>query len=362
MSEVGLTLAEIDTPFLWVNLDTLERNMAFLAERFKARGVNWRPHTKGIKIPAIAHKALRAGATGVTCAKLGEAEVMAAAGIADILIANQIVGPIKTTRLANLCRQAEVKVAVDSEVNVAELAQAAQRAGVRIGVIVEVDVGMQRAGVQPGEPTLKLSRLAHQTPGLRYWGLMGWEGHTATTEPLNARRPAIEQAMRLLTDSARLCRGAGLPVELVSAGGSVTYTVTASLPGITEIQAGGGSFSDIYYREGGAGTQPSLFVQAMVTSRPTPERMILDAGFKSLPAWAQIPELIGLTGVKSIEPSAEHLTLTLEAPNTAVKIGDRFDFIVGYGDTTVFLHDQLYGVRGGRVEVVWAIQGRGKLQ
>ncbi|MGQ0604349.1 MAG: DSD1 family PLP-dependent enzyme [Anaerolineales bacterium] len=362
LNEIGHALAEVDTPCLWTDLDMLESNMARLAQRFKAAGVNWRPHTKGIKVPAIAQRLITHGAIGVTCAKLSEAEVMASAGITDILIANQIVGPIKTARLAQLCRSAEVTVAVDSEANVAELSEAAQRASVSIGVVVEVNIGMDRAGVLPGEAALRLSQFVQLMPGLRYRGVMGWEGHTATTEPLAARRPAIERAVRALTDTAQLCREAGLPVYIVSAGGSATHTITAGMPGVTEIQAGGGIFGDAYYRAAGIDTWPTLFVQAQVTSLPAPDRIICDAGFKSLPTWAGKPEPLGLNAVKDVAASAEHLTVTLNLPNSQVTIGDRINFIVGYGDATVFLHDQLYGVRGGRVEVVWPIIGRGKLQ
>lgn len=363
MNEVGLKKSALDTPFLWVDLDILERNIATLAQHFKKAGVNWRPHTKGIKVPAIAHQAIAAGAIGVTCAKLGEAEVMAAAGIKDILIANEVVGAKKTARLANLRRQADVKVAVDNPANVAELGQAAREKGVKIGVLVDVDVGMRRAGVTPGQEAVELSRLVHGTPGLRYQGLMAWEGHTLVNRDPEVKRREVEKAVGLLTETAALCRQADLPVNIVSCGGSGTYTITSSLPGVTEIQAGGATFCDLNYLSWGVETQPSLFVRTMVTSRPAPERIILDAGWKTLPPWMdRMPEPIGLPGFKSFRASAEHGIVLLEEPNTTVKIGDAFDFIVGYSDTTVFLHDTLYGIRDGVVEVIWAIQGRGKLR
>ena len=135
MNEIGLKKAELDTPFLWVDLDLLESNITYLAEYFEAAGVSWRPHMKGIKVPAIAHQVIASGAIGVTCAKLGEAEIMAAAGIQDILIANQIVGPVKIARLVNLRRHADVKVAVDNETNVVELGEAARAKGVELGIL-----------------------------------------------------------------------------------------------------------------------------------------------------------------------------------------------------------------------------------
>lgn len=362
MSEIGLKKTELDTPVLWVDVDLMERNIAHLAKYFETAGVNWRPHTKGIKVPAIAHKAIAAGAIGVTCAKLSEAQVMAAAGIQDILIANQIVGPHKIARLANLRRHADVKAVVDDKKNVAELGGAARAKGVELGILVELDTGMQRAGVAPGQPALELSRIVHQTPGLCYQGFMAWEGHTRTINDLDLRRHEIEKSIGLLTETVNLCREAGLPVSIVSGGGSGTFYVTSFQPSITEIQAGGAIFCDVRCQGWGVETEPSLFVRTMVTSRPAPDRLIFDAGFKTLPTWASMPKPIGLSSVKTIRMSAEHGVVTLEEPDFTVKVGDVLDFVVGYGDATVFLHDRMYGIRDGIVEVVWPVQGRGKIR
>jgi D-serine deaminase-like pyridoxal phosphate-dependent protein len=360
--QVGFRNTELDTPVLWVDLDALEGNITHLANYFRAAGVGWRPHTKGIKVPAIAHLALDAGALGVTCAKLGEAEVMAAAGIRDILIANQIVGPRKIARLASLRRHADVQVAVDHAVNVSALGRAAMEKGVELGVVVEVDIGLRRAGVAPGRPAVELSRLVHGTPGLRYLGLMGWEGHARRIDDADRRRPVIEEAIGQLTNTADLCRQAGLPVRIVSAGGTGTYYVTAHLPGVTEIQAGGAVFGEAASQHWGVDTAPALFVRTLVTSRPAPDRVIVDAGFKALPAWHTAPEPVGLSGMVSFATSAEHGTLTLDVPNRTLEVGDTIDFLVGYGDETVCLHDTLLGLRDGRVETVWSILGRGKAQ
>ncbi|MEE2629117.1 MAG: alanine racemase, partial [Candidatus Latescibacterota bacterium] len=164
MSEIGCPKDALDTPALWVDLDKMQANIQSLAALCTEAGVQWRPHTKGIKVPAIAHLAVRAGAIGVTCAKLGEAEVMAANGILDLLVANQVVGPRKVERLVRLSRHADVKVAVDSAANVEEIGRIATAAGAKVNVLVELNTGMNRAGVQPGEAALALSRLAHETP------------------------------------------------------------------------------------------------------------------------------------------------------------------------------------------------------
>lgn len=362
MSEVGKRKDDLDTPSLWVDLDKMENNIATLAAHFRSAGVDWRPHTKGIKVPAIAHKAVAAGAIGVTCAKLGEAEIMVAAGIRDILVANQVVGPRKIARLVNLVRQADVKVAVESAVNIAEIGRMATERGVEVGVLVELNTGMERAGVLPGAPAVEMSRIAHQTPGVRYQGVMAWEGHTSLIEDREEKRRTIEEVVGLLLDSAEQCRQAGLPAEIVSAGGSNTYHVTPFIKGITEIQAGGAIFNDVTYRSRHVETVPSIFVRATVTSRPAPHRIILDVGFKSLPNWYRDPEPIGLSGVEQVKMSAEHGQLFLESPNNSVQVGDAFDFIVGYTDCTLFLYNEIYGVRDGVVEAVWPIQGRGMLR
>ena len=159
---VGRPLAELDTPALIVDLDAMENNIATVSKDIASRGVAWRPHAKGHKCPAITHRQIAAGAIGVTCAKLGEAEVMAAAGIRDILVANQIVGPIKARRLAGLAAQADVIVAVDSAENVGELDAAAYAMGTRPRVVIEVNTGMERAGTLPGEPTVRLAEKVSQ--------------------------------------------------------------------------------------------------------------------------------------------------------------------------------------------------------
>lgn len=360
---IGLPKTELDTPVLWVDLERLEQNIATLACHFQQAGVHWRPHTKGMKIPALAHKLINAGAIGITCAKLGEAEVMVAAGIKDILIANQITGKHKLPRLANLCRQADVKVAVDHPHNVAALGAAALNYGAEIGVVIELNCGMERAGVQPGDAVLALARQITQTPGLRLRGLMTWEGHTLDLSEPARKRQAIEESIALITGSAELCRQNDIPIEIVSCGGSGTYQITPFLPGITEIQAGGAIFCDVTYQGWGVALQPALFVQTTVTSRPNPYRIICDAGFKSLPSTDGVPAPLGLDQpVQKVISSAEHGAVELQSPNDTLQVGDLLDFVVGYGDGTVYLHEVMVGVRNGTVECVWPILGRGKLQ
>ncbi len=355
MDEVGLRVNDIDTPFLWVDLDTMEDNIRSLARFFRDAGVAWRPHIKGIRAPGVALRLLDAGAIGVTCATVVEAEHMADAGIRDLLVAHQLVGAGKYARIAALCARADLKVAVDSDATLADLGRAAVAAGVEIGVVLELDTGMRRAGVLPGAPALALARQVQETRGLWLMGVVSWEGHTPGIEDPGRKRLEIERSVGALVETAELLRGSGCRVDIVSCGGSGTYTVTAKLPGVTEIQAGGAVFSDVTYRKWGAPTRPALFVRSTVTSRPTPDRIIFDAGFKMLPTWAENPESRELTGVREFGRSAEHGVARLSVPDDRTRVGDVLDFIPAYGDSTVFLHDRLYAVRDGRVEHVWPL-------
>ena len=362
-TRAGQQKAALDTPALLVDLDALDANIARMADCFRRHGVNWRPHTKGIKVPQIAQRLIDAGAIGITCAKLGEAEVMATGGFADILVANQIVGAQKIARLVELRRRCDVIVAVDSEDNVAALSGAARAAGVTLRVVIEVNIGMNRAGVEPGEPCVALAKFIGGKPGLRFAGLMGWEAQAAPILDPQRKAEAVSAAARGIVRSAEMCRTAGLPVDIVSCGGTGTYWVSAAQPGITEIQAGGGVFSDVHYRKDFGVEHPyALTMMTGVTSRPTPTRIICDAGKKTMSSDASMPAPIGLDHIRSVRLSAEHATIELDAPNAALRVGDRLEWVVGYSDTTVHLHDEIYAVRNGRVEAVWPILGRGKLR
>ncbi len=352
---------DLDTPALLVDLDRVERTVAEMAAFFRGHGVGWRPHTKGQKVPEIAHLEIAAGALGITCAKLGEAEVMADAGIRDILIANQVVGQRKAERLAALLDRADVVVAVDSTANGEELSAAAHARGKRLRVIVEVDNGMQRAGVPPGESTVALARRLSALPGLRFCGVMAWEAH-CLGRPMDERRRCCEEAVGKLVATARQCREAGLDAGIVSCGGTGTFRITAGIEGVTEIQAGGGIFSDVLYESWGIDHPLALTVMSTVTSRPTPQRIITDAGRKAMSMDIATPRAIGLDHVDTVRLSAEHGVVNLTRPDSSLKVGDRLEWVVGYGDTTVFLHDEMVATRGDRVEATWPVLARGKIK
>jgi D-serine deaminase-like pyridoxal phosphate-dependent protein len=363
VDSAGIRKADVDTPALLLDLETFRRNVARISEACRANHKAWRPHTKGLKVPAIAHAAIASGAIGVTCAKLGEAEVMVAAGISDVLIANQIVGREKLARLAALSRHARITVALDDLVQAAALDEAASAMGAQIGVVIEVDLGIRRAGVTPGPAVPALAQAITRLPHLVFRGLMGWEGHACAILDPAEKEAAVVQAVGMLTASADLVRAANIPVEIVSCGGTGTYRISARQPGVTEIQAGGGLFGDVRYREmfGVEDLEQALTVLATIVSRPTPTRLVCDAGKKAM-SEAVTPTPKGLPGVKSVALSAEHVVVEFETPNDAMRIGQKLEFIVGYEDTTVNLHDLLFGMRADVVEVVWPIAGRGKIR
>ena len=361
-SIVGLPISELDTPALLVDLDVLEANIAQMASDIKARGASWRPHSKANKSPAIGHRELRAGAIGITCAKLSEAEVLVANGIFDILISNQVVGPIKTRRLAWINRQdgVDVKCCVDSLINVQEIAAAGREAGVSVRVVIEINSGMERAGVL-SKDALALAKAIDALDGIEFAGLMTWEGHAMSHADFEERTAVVKRSIALVLDAQEEIEAAGIKVEIVSVGGTGTYLISAGIEGVTEVQAGGGIWGDQMYLDLHANVKPALELITTVTSRPNPTRVIIDAGRKTCDPSNRAPIPIGIDIVK-IALSAEHGNLELKEPSDTPGIGDRLHFRIGYSDQIMHLHEALYGVRNGIVEQVIPIAGRGRLQ
>jgi len=362
---VGRSKLELDTPALCVELTTMERNIKKMSDIIiKQNGVGWRPHTKGQKIPAVAWMEIAAGAFGVTCAKLGEAEVMAAAGIKDILIANQIVGADKVARLVNLRRHADVIVSVDSIENAREIDAAARKKGVEVRVLIEVNTGMGRAGTELGKATVELAkRVSDLSGGIKLSGVMGWEAHATTVMDPVKKREVIDKAVGGLVETSQMIKSDGMNADIVSCGGTGTYWVTATVPGVTEIQAGGGIFHDIHYSEHyGVDHEFSMTMMTTVTSRPDSKRIICDAGEKTMSSKMAVPRPLGVGKTERVGLSAEHGRIMLEQPNTSLKVGDKLEWIVGYSDFTTFLHEEVYATRDGIVEQVWPVLGRGKLR
>ncbi len=357
------TFAAPQTPFLALDMPAFERNIKRMADTIVVKGgKRWRPHVKAIKTPALVQRLIAAGARGITCAKLSEAEVMVAAGIDDVLIANQVVGADKVRLLAELNRRARVIVAVDSHAHLQPLAEAAAAAGTVIPVMIEVDVGLQRAGATPGAAVVEIARLIHARPQLEFVGVMAWEGHTTAIENPADKETQVRVSVESLLASARACIAAGIEVDTVSCGGTGTYQITSAIAGVTEIQAGGGVFGDVRYRdELHVDLECALTLQTTVVSRPTARRIVCDAGWKATGRYPTLPVALNTDGVQAIVLSAEHASIELEHASDRPQIGERLRFAVGYSDSTVFLHEVIYGMRDGVVEAGWPVAARGKL-
>ena len=357
-----MKLNELDTPALLVDLDVLEGNMERVAVTCRRYGVDWRPHIKAHKSVDIVRKLIAHGAIGITCAKLGEAEVMAEAGIGGIVIANQIVGPIKIGRLVRLLAKADPIVCADDAGNVEALAAGLRGTDRRLGVLIEVDTGMHRAGVEPARvPDLAREIATH--PELRFAGLLTWEAHAVAIADPTAKAATVKEAVAQLVASADACRAIGLNPEIVSCGGTGTFPYSIEQPGITEVQVGGAIFCDKLYREQYHVDLPfALSLLTTVISRPTPTRIIVDAGKKAMSGDAALPEPIGLPPVASVRLSAEHTTIVLAAPSETPRVGDQLAFIVGYSDTTIHLHEEIVVVREGAVVDRWPVSARGRIK
>ena len=358
---IGQPLDAVDTPALLVDLDALEHNLATMAAFFAARPAVLRPHFKTHKCLEIARLQLAAGARGVTCAKLGEVEVLVQAGIDDILLANQIVGALKIERLMALAARARVTVAVDDAANVQALAAAARTAGVHLSVLVEVDLGMHRCGVAPGQSALALAREVASTRALHLAGLMGYEGHLVLTKDPSERRAKVEAAFALLLETRDLLEREGLDVEVISGGGTGTYDITGAYPGVTEVQAGSYVFMDRTYAAVRPEFRRALSILSTVISRPSADRLVLDAGLKAVSGEFGPPEAPELAGHEEIRLSEEHARVTLSAPERVdLRPGDRVALTPSHCCTTVNLHDRLVAVRRGVVEAVWSVAARGR--
>ena len=360
---IGIPKEEIDTPALLIDLDVFEANIRTMADFFKTVNAELRPHAKTHKTPIIAHKQLEAGAIGITCAKLGEAEAMVHAGIRDVLIANQVVGSQKIARLINLSKNSEIMVAVDDTDNVDQLSAAAEAKGVTLRVLIEVSTGMGRCGAMPGEPTLTLAQHILKSKGLKFEGLMGYEGHTVARPDLIERKIETGKAVELLIDSKHFLEDNGIAVGIMSGGGTGTHAITGSYPEMTEIQAGSYVFMDsTYHNVEGVGERfpCSLTLLTTVVSRPEPTRVIVDSGMKVLTKEFGIPQPLA-EGLEMRGLSEEHGTMDAE-PSVDLKPGDKVEILPSHCCTTVNLHDRYYGVRNGIVESVWEIAARGKSQ
>ena len=351
-----MTKQEIETPALLVDLDRMEANLERMAAFFRSVPAKLRPHFKNHKCPDLATRQLGAGAIGMTCATLQEAECLVQHGVRSVLLANEIVDPVKIRRLLELARQAEVIVCVDNEKVADDLARAGRDRQTLLSVLVDVDVGQHRCGVPPGEPAVRLARGVAEK-GLRFRGLMGYGGHVSHQLPSPEKEEAVVATMRSLLETKTWVEREGIPVEIVSVGATGTYSLYGRYPGVTEVQAGSYLLMDTNYRECCTDFDLALTVLATVISKANGDHVVADAGVKTLSCERGIPNVKDLEGLTALRFNAEHAILELPGPSSPVQVGDKIEFWVRYSDATVNLHQRMYGIRNGEVAEVFRLCG-----
>ena len=364
-----MLVADLETPAIVVDLDVMERNLSRMAEYCRNRNLRLRPHTKSHKVPELAKRQLAHGARGITVAKIGEAEVMLDAGIADMLIAYPIVGTGKAEKLADLATRANITVALDSvEVARAVSAEAKTR-DARVGILVELDVGFRRCGVTNEDEALTVARSVADLPGLEFKGLMFFPGHLQVSESERAKlRISVND---FLSRSLAKLEAAGLPVEIVSGGSTPTAREGHLFTGVNEIRPGMYIFNDRNMLGVGVAQLEdcALSVITTVVSTSVPGRAIVDAGSKTLSSDRhEMRDGKGFGMIKT-DPDAEverlseeHGNLNIARSRRQYRVGERLEIIPNHVCSTVNMHNRIYGVSGGRVETVWEVAGRGKVQ
>jgi len=364
-ARIGMPLAEVDTPALLLDLDAFERNLDRLVQSLRGRTVRVRPHAKSHKCPQIALHQIARGAVGVCCQKVSEAEAMVRGGVKDVLVANEVVGAPKLARLAALAREARIGVCVDDAGNVGALQRAAHAAGSVLDVYVEVNVGANRCGVEPGDPALALARAIVQADGLRFAGIHAYHGGAQHLRTPAERSAAIAQAVEKVARTKSLMEAHGIAVEIVTGAGTGTYTLEATSGVYNEIQPGSYVFMDADYgRNLGDDGQPvhyfehSLFILATVMSHVLPQRAVVDVGLKAHSVDSGMPTVVGVPGARYARASDEHGAIDLDGPGT-MRLGEKVRLIPGHCDPTVNLYDWLVCYRGDRVEDIWPISARG---
>jgi D-serine deaminase-like pyridoxal phosphate-dependent protein len=363
-----LAIETLDTPSLVVDLDRLEANISRWAAYARDAGVKLRPHGKTHKCVEIARKQLAAGACGLTLAKIGEAEIMSAAGVADIFLAYEVVGGPKLPRLLALAREIRLRVGVDSMDVAAPLGEAASSDGVTIDVVLEVDTGLGRCGVAPGEPLLALAKAVARTRGLRIAGIFTYRGRRSNQDLDAAGR---EEGEMMVREAERL-RKAGFAIDEVSVGSTPTGRPAASVAGVTEVRPGTYVFNDAMQVRWGSATpeECALVVAARVISRPSRDVAVLDAGSKALTAehgpYSSKGESHGvLRGYPDCQIDRlweEHARVQLTEEARRLRVGDPVEIIPSHVCPTVNLARRLVCVRNGRIEATWDVAARAAVQ
>ncbi len=368
-AQVGERLSSVDTPALIIDLDAYERNIRTMAELAAGFGVKLRPHAKTHKSPIIARHQIELGAVGICCQKVSEAEIMVEGGIDDVLVSNEVVGETKLKRLAALSRQATISVCVDHFANVDAIDAAAAQFGTVIDVLVEIDVGGGRCGVQPGQGAVELAKHVAEKKNLRFAGLQAYQSSAQHIRNPEARRSAVEIGIRLTGETVDILKRAGLDCDIIGGAGTGTFPLEGGSGLYNELQVGSYVFLDADYarndgEEGAASFEHALFVYATVMSCPGPGQAVVDAGLKAFSVDSGLPLVHAADGLTYIRASDEHGVLESTETSERPDLGDKLLMIPGHCDPTVNLYDWYVGIRGfnsaeAYVESLWPVAARG---
>jgi D-serine deaminase-like pyridoxal phosphate-dependent protein len=362
-----MELSKLDTPALTVDLDVLEKNLVGMADRIQAARVGLRPHVKTHKTVELAEMQMEHGAAGISVAKLGEAEVMAEFGMDDILVANEVVGTEKLARLAKLSRMIRIRSCVDSMSGAMSLSEAAANHGVGFDVMLDVNTGLDRTGVQP-EQAVELGKAVDALQGVMVVGVFSYAGYSATEPNESRRRQWAEMEASTAVAISRELLAAGVGAGEVSVAGTPTAAYAASVSGVTEVRPGTYVFNDLNYSIIGACnlSECALTIRARVVSKPSPDRAVVDAGSKVLTSDRRADGVPGygyVVGAPDTRLEAlweEHGVLRLDDEGRQLNVGDVIGIIPNHVCPTVNLADAWYGVRDGTVEQTFAVTARGK--
>ena len=367
----GTPMEDLDTPALVVDLEVMDRNIATVHACFSHSSAKVRPHAGRHQCPQIAHRQLQAGATvgGIGVTTVGEAEVFSDAGFRDILVANQVVTQPKIRRLCALAGSNEITVAVDDPSNVAALSEAATASGITLGVLVELDVGLGRCGVTPGDEALTLARAVSRAPGIRFDGLMAIPpipfsrtepGEDADTPDQSRLDAEAKSHLQQVVDCRELMEPEGLNVSTVCVGGTHNYDVAAGTSGVTEVLAGSYPLMDYHLCRWRPELRPAARVLASVISRPSGQSAVLDAGHKATGPDRGLAVLDGIAGAQATRFSAEHGVLALEGEMAQqIRPGDKAWLVPFDLGLCLNQYDYIRAVKGAKLEGFWAIAGRG---
>ena len=356
---VGMPIEQVSTPALVVDIEIMTQNMETMAKYLAKAKTQLRPHAKTHKTPAIGHMQMQAGAVGLCCATVGEAEVMVYSGIPEVMIANEIVDPVSLRRAVNLARQARVLMIVDDCENVKNLAAVARQYGVVVDVLADLDVGQGRCGSRSMEKLEQVAREVVKQKGLHLKGVFGYEGHLQFLTDREERTRKGREATGLLVKAAKELAGMGMNIEIVSGAGTGTHDIAAEFAEMTEIQAGSYIFMDGTYQKLGLPFQQSLTVMATVVSRPTDDLAVFDVGVKGISPERFYPSLQGLTcGIAEVKSLSEEHAVTNIAGGFDPKPGEKYHFVPSHCCSTVNLYDSMFVTRNGIVEAIWPVAAR----